>query len=149
MRKQYCYILVCDSRCPASGDGGIFHQARWRLRKRRKTRAPAPAINSAAQRHPLANPTARWATRSWAALASAPPDRDNSAPLQGRLCPAFGSVDHRPCSRLLWLITTKAARGGEQGGATLRGGGGGGGSGCAGEGRRCNAAPPCILVAVW
>jgi hypothetical protein len=94
---------------------------------------PRPRPNSAARRHPLGDPTARWAARSWAAPASAPPDGDDGAPGWGRLRPASGGVDHRPYSRPPWLSTTGIVRG-REGGATPGGGGGCGGGGRAGGG---------------
>jgi hypothetical protein len=126
---QPAQVLVRDSRRSAGCDAGVFRQARWRRRPHRKTRAPAPAPapDSAAQHRPLGDPTARWAARSRAAPASAPPDRDDGAPGWGRLCPASGGVDHWPCSRPPWLSMTGIVQGGGEGGATPGGGGGGGG----------------------
>ncbi len=111
-----------------------------------RTRAPAPAPDSAARRRPLGDPTARWAARFRAAPASAPPDGDDGAPGWGRLRPAYGGVDHRPCSRPPWLSMTGIVRGRGEGGATPGVGGGCGGGGRAGGGRRRDAA--CVLVAV-
>jgi hypothetical protein len=111
-----------------------------------RTRAPAP--DSAARRRPLGNPTARWAARSRAVPASAPPDGDDGAPRWGRLCLASGSVDHWPRSRLLWLSMAGTVQGGGEGGATPGGGVGGRGGGHTWGGRRCDAATPCILIAV-
>jgi hypothetical protein len=107
-----------------------------------RTRAPAPVPDSAARRRPPGDPTARWAARSRAAPASAPPDGDDGAPGRGRLCPASGGVDHRPRSRPPWLSTTGIARGGGEGGATPGGWGGGEGGYRPGVGRRRDAVPP-------
>ncbi len=117
-RLRPAQVLVRDSRCLACGDAGVFRPARWRGRQRRETRAPTPVPDSAAWRRHPGDPTARWAARSRAAPASAPPDGDNGAPGRGRLCPASGGVDHRPRSRPPWLSTTGIARGGGEGGAT-------------------------------
>ncbi len=110
--------------------------------------APAPTPNSAALRRPHGNPAAQWAARSRAVPASTPPDGDDGTPGWGRLCPASGGIDHRPCSRPPWLGMTGIVWGGGEGGATPGGRGGCGGGGCVGGGRRCNASTPCILVAV-
>ncbi len=107
-----------------------------------QTCPPAPAPASAAWRRPLGDPAARWAARSRAAPASAPPDGDDGAPGWGRLRPASSSVDHWPCSRPPWLSMTGIVWGGGEGGATP------GGGSRAGGGRCSDAATPCILVAV-
>jgi hypothetical protein len=109
---------------------------------------PRPRPQPAAWRRPPGNLTARWADRSRAAPASVPPDGDDGTPGWGRLCPASGSIDHRPRSRPPWLSMTGIARGGGEGGATRGGGGGGKGGGCPGLGRRRDAVPPHVLVAM-
>ena len=149
-RLQMAQVLVRDSQRPAGGDAGVFFPARWRWRPRRKTctPAPAPAPNYAAGSRPPGNLTAQWAARSRAAPVSTPPDRDDGAPGWGRLCSASSGVDHRPCSRPPWLSTTGIAWGGGVGGATPGCGGGREGGGCAGVGRRHDAAHPRVLVAV-
>jgi hypothetical protein len=144
---QPAQVLVRDSWHLAGSDAGVFRPERWQRRPRRETCAPAPAPDSNAQRRPLGNPTARWAARSWVAPASASLDGDDDAPGRGRLRPASGGVDHRPCSRPPRLSTTGTAGGGGEGGATLGGGGGGGGRMGRG-GERCDAVPPCALVVV-
>jgi hypothetical protein len=146
-RLRPAQVLVRDPRRPAGGDAGVFRPAQWR-RPCRETRAPAPVPNSAARRYPPGDPTARWATRFQAAPASAPPNGDDGAPVRGRLCPASSGVDHRPRSRPMLLITTGIAQGGGEGGAMLGGDEGGKGGGRPGVGRRCNAVPPRVLVAV-
>jgi hypothetical protein len=67
------------------------------------------------------------------------------APGWGRLRPASGGVDHRPCSRPPWLSTTGTALGGGEGGAAP---GGGGGCGCAGGGEASRCAPPRVHIAL-
>jgi hypothetical protein len=113
-----------------------------------QTRAPAPAPDSAARCCPLGDPTAQWATRSRAAPASTPLDRDNGAPGRGRLCLPSIDIDHQPCSRPPWLSMTGIVQGGGGGGAMPGGGGGGRGGVHVGVGRHCNAATPPVLVAV-
>ncbi len=66
-------VLVHDSRRPAGGDASVFRPAGWRRQPHRKTCAPAPVPNSTAWRQPPGDPNARWAARSRAAPASAPP----------------------------------------------------------------------------
>ncbi len=142
-------VVVRDSWHLAGGDAGVFHLERWQQRPRRDICAPAPAPGSAARRCPLGDPTAQqWAASSRVVPACAPPDGDNGAPGQGRLCPASGGVDHQPCSRPPRLSMTGTVRGGGEGGAMPGGGGGGRGSSCAGGERRYDAAPPHVLVAV-
>jgi hypothetical protein len=108
--------------------------AQWRQRPHCKNRAPAPTPDSAAQRHPLGDPTAWWATRSWVAPACMPLDGDDSTPGRGRLRPASGGVDYWPCSRPPRLSTKGTARGGGGGVATPGGEGGRGGGGRVGGG---------------
>jgi hypothetical protein len=135
-RLRPVQVLVHDSWRLAGSDAGLFHLAQWRGQPRCKiptpTPAPTPAPKSTARSCPLGNPTARWAARSRAALASTPPDGDNGALGWGRLCPASGGVDHHLCSRLPWLSTTGTAQGGGEGGAMPGGRGRGGGGGHAG-----------------
>jgi hypothetical protein len=107
-------VLVCDSRHPASGDAGVFHLARWWRWLHQKTRAPAPAPNSADQRCPFGDSTAWWAARSRVAPGCAPPDGDDGAPGRGRLRPVSGGVDHRPCSRPPQLSTPGTIWGGKE-----------------------------------
>ncbi len=64
------------------------------------------------------------------------------APGWGRLRPASGGVDHRPCSRPPWLGMNGIVRGGGEGGATPGGGGGCGGGGRAGGGGVAMRPPP-------
>jgi hypothetical protein len=73
-------VLVRDSRHPSGGDTGKFCPAQWRRQPRCKTRVPAPTPDSAAQHHPLGDPTARWTARSRVAPACMPLDGDNSTP---------------------------------------------------------------------
>jgi hypothetical protein len=137
---QPAHVLVRDSRHPAGSDASIFCPARLRRWPRCKT--PVPSPESAAWHRPPSNPTARWATRSQAAPASAPLDGDDGAPGWGRLCPASGGINHWPCSRLPWLSMPGIAWGGGEGGASPGGRGGGEDGSLAGVGRRCDVPPP-------
>jgi hypothetical protein len=74
--------------------------------------SPPPRPDSDARRRPHGDPTARWAAWSRVAPASAPLDGDDGAPGRGRLRPAYGGVDHWPCSRPPRLSTSGTARGG-------------------------------------
>ncbi len=113
-------------------DCGGGRTANPRPRPRPRLRYPAPAP---------------WQTHRTVGC-QVPGGADKCAPGQGRLCPASSGIDHRPCSRPLWLSTTGLAWGGGVGGAMRVGGGGGKDGGCAGAGRRCDGPPPCVLVAV-